>query len=130
MAVIRYEGDVLCQVDVGWSVPFARNGLEIHGTEGSLVATNVMRADPGGTVALVDAAGEREIAVRAPPRRLRGHPRGSFAAAVTDGGEPTISGLEGLRALAVALAIRESSRAGPVGHGSCRYRARPVIAPL
>jgi len=50
MSVVRYTGDapgdVLSLTDLGWTTPYARNGLEVHGTEGSLVATNVMRADP------------------------------------------------------------------------------------
>jgi 1,5-anhydro-D-fructose reductase (1,5-anhydro-D-mannitol-forming) len=111
MAVIRYSGEVLCQVDVGWSVPFARNGLEVHGTEGSLVATNVMRADPGGSVVLVDSAGDRQIPFPL-HRDAYEVTLESFAAAVTDGGEPAISGLEGLRSLAVALAIKKSGRSG------------------
>jgi predicted dehydrogenase len=35
-----------------------------------------------------------------------------FAPAMCDAGAPAISGLEGLRALAFALAIKESSRSG------------------
>ena len=111
MAVIRYEGDVLCQVDVGWSVPFARNGLEVHGTEGSLVARNVMRADPGGTLELIDSAGEREV-VMARHQDAYEVTLETFARSVSGDGAPAISGLEGLRALAVALAVRESSLRG------------------
>ena len=62
MAVVRYPGDVLCQIDVGWSTPFARNGLEVNGTTGSLIATDVMRADPGGSVLVANAQGRHELA--------------------------------------------------------------------
>jgi len=109
MAAIRYEGEVLCQVDIGWSVPFARNGLEVHGTDGSLVARNVMRADPGGSVQLIAASGEREVAI-ARHRDAYEVTLETFARSVAGDGPPAISGLEGLRALAVALAVRESGQ--------------------
>ena len=70
MAGVRYPGDVLCQIDVGWSTPFARNGLEVNGTTGSLIATDVMRGDPGGSVLLANAQGRHELAFERPPGRL------------------------------------------------------------
>ncbi len=111
MAVIRYEGEVLCQTDIGWSVPFARNGLEVHGTEGSLVATDVMRADPGGSLALIGPAGVREIEFPL-HRDAYEVTLEAFAAACAGSGAPAISGIEGLRALSVALAVKQSSTSG------------------
>jgi hypothetical protein len=61
MTVTRYANDAICQTHEAWTVPYARNWLEVHGSAGSLLATNVMRADPGGSVWLHDAAGAREI---------------------------------------------------------------------
>jgi len=115
MSVIRYEGaapgDVLCQIDLGWTTPFARNGLEVHGTGGSLVATNVMWADTGGSVTLQDSFGAREI-VFGEHRDAYEATLEAFARAVTDGGQPSISGLEALRALAVTLAVKEAASTG------------------
>ena len=34
---VRYQDDVLAQVHLGWTTPFARNALEVHGTAGSVV---------------------------------------------------------------------------------------------
>jgi 1,5-anhydro-D-fructose reductase (1,5-anhydro-D-mannitol-forming) len=70
-----------------------------------------MRPEPGGSVALVDAAGERQIEF-AHHRNAYEVTLESFVAAVTTGGDPAISGVEGLRALAVALAVKESSGSG------------------
>ena len=120
MSVIRYQGavpgevvsgDVLCQTDLGWTTPFARNGLQVHGTAGSLVATNVMRADPGGSVTLQDASGAREI-VFTEHRDAYEATLDAFARAVTEGGDPSISGLEALRALAVTLAVKQAASTG------------------
>ena len=111
MSVVRYTGDVpgdvLSQTDLGWTTPYARNGLEVHGTEGSLVATNVMRADPGGSVTLQDSAGVREIAFTE-HRDAYEATLEAFARAVTDGGDRSISGLEALNALAVTLAVKQA----------------------
>ena len=62
MAVVRYPNDVLAQIHVGWATPFARNGLEINGSTGSLIAERVLWADPGGSVTLVTADGRHELA--------------------------------------------------------------------
>jgi len=61
--------------------------------------------------AMQDTAGERQIEF-AHHRDAYEVTLESFATAVTAGGGPAISGLERLRSLAVALAIRESSRSG------------------
>ncbi len=115
MSVVRYQGDgpgdVLCQTDLGWTTPYARNGLEVHGTGGSLVATNVMRADPGGTVTLHDSSGVREI-VLTEHRDAYEATLEAFARAVAGDGDPSISGLEALHALAVTLAVKQAGSTG------------------
>ncbi len=111
MSVVRYAGDVLVQSHDAFTVAHARTGLEVHGTEGSITALDVMTQDPVGTVTLRDASGVREIDV--PGRRdlyeviLEG-----FGHAVDGTGEPTVTGRAGVHALAVALAIRQAARSG------------------
>lgn len=113
MAVVRYPDDVLCQIDVGWSTPFTRNGLEVNGTGGSLVATDVMRADPGGNVALITADGRRDLAFARHDDAYQATLT-SFERAVTGGSEPAVTGREGALALALTVAIRESARTGSI----------------
>jgi 1,5-anhydro-D-fructose reductase (1,5-anhydro-D-mannitol-forming) len=113
MAVVRYEGDVLCQIHLGWTVPHARTGIEVHGSEGSIVAEGVMQPDPVGSVVLHDAAGAREIALpeRRDPYEVTVQ---AVAAAAAGTSRPVVDGAGGLLAVAVALAVREAARSGRV----------------
>jgi 1,5-anhydro-D-fructose reductase (1,5-anhydro-D-mannitol-forming) len=113
MAVVRYPGDVLCQIDVGWSTPFARNGLEVNGTTGSLIATDVMRADPGGRVLVANAQGRHELAFERHRDAYQASLE-SFEEAVAGGGDPMVTGREGALALALTLAIAQAGRSGAV----------------
>ncbi len=108
---VRYQDGVLAQAHLGWTTPFARNALEVHGTAGSVVATDVMRADPGGRVEVRDAAGTREIDLGEQQDAYQVTLR-AFAEAVAGRGRPLIDGRAGLSALAVTLAVRESARTG------------------
>lgn len=109
MAVIRYEGDVLAQTHDAFTVAHAETGLEVHGTEGSIMATGVMTQDPVGTVALRDRSGTREVDIGDRPDLYDVILR-AFGAAVHEGGEPTVTGAQGVHALAVALAVREAAQ--------------------
>jgi 1,5-anhydro-D-fructose reductase (1,5-anhydro-D-mannitol-forming) len=111
VAALRYEGDVLVQTHDAFTVAHAGTGLEVHGTEGSIVATDVMTQDPVGRVVLRTAAGEREI--EPPDRRdLYDVTIDAFAAAVAGEGRPVVDGADGARALAVAVAVRQAAESG------------------
>jgi acetylornithine deacetylase/succinyl-diaminopimelate desuccinylase-like protein len=72
VSALRFEGDVLVQTHDAFTVAYARTGLEVHGQEGSIVAVDVMTADPGGRVTLRDRSGEREIQVEMDARLVPG----------------------------------------------------------
>jgi 1,5-anhydro-D-fructose reductase (1,5-anhydro-D-mannitol-forming) len=72
---------------------------------------NVMRADPGGWVTLQDSSGPRGITFTQ-HRDAYEATLEAFARTVAGGGDPSISGLEALHALAVTLAVK---RAGVTG---------------
>jgi 1,5-anhydro-D-fructose reductase (1,5-anhydro-D-mannitol-forming) len=116
---LRFDGDVLVQTHDAFTVTYAGTGLEVHGSEGSVIATDVMTQDPIGTVMLRDRRGEREVPV-ADRRDLYDITLTAFASAVRGEGQPIVDGIGGMRSLAVALAVQESSdtgRAVPVaGH--------------
>ncbi len=111
MAVVRYPNDVLAQIHVGWATPFARNGLEINGSTGSLIAERVLWADPGGSVTLVTADGRHELAFARHDDAYQATLT-SFEQAVTEGGTPMVTGREGAVALALTLAVQESAATG------------------
>lgn len=90
--------------------PFAGSGIEIHGTEGSIFATGVMTQRPVGEVWLVDAEGRR----RAPfdDHDLYRRTLDRFVAATRGEGAPAATAVDGVKSLAVALAVREAARTG------------------
>jgi 1,5-anhydro-D-fructose reductase (1,5-anhydro-D-mannitol-forming) len=110
MAVVRFDNGVLAQLHDAFTVKHAGTGLEIHGTEGSILARNVMTQKPAGEVTLRNASGESQIPIEHDnlyERAVR-----AFAAAMAGGGAPSASGEDGVRSLATALAVLESSRTG------------------
>jgi 1,5-anhydro-D-fructose reductase (1,5-anhydro-D-mannitol-forming) len=108
VAALRYEGDVLVQTHDAYTVPHAGSGLEVHGSEGSIIATDVMTGEPVGRVVLRTRSGEHEVD---PPdrRSLYEVALDAFAAAVRGEGRPVVDGVDGTRALAVALAVKRAA---------------------
>ena len=90
--------------------PFAGSGLEVHGTQGSILARGVMTQNPVGAVELVTAAGR--AAIPYPDHDLYTQGVAEFAAAARGQGAPAASGWDGVKSLAVALAVREAARTG------------------
>ena len=113
MGTMRFSNDVLVSFYDAFNVPCAGSSLELHGTEGSiaidealderLIATAVLRRE--GREQVMDV-GERED--------LYVHGLRRFAAAVAGRGAPAASGEDGLRSLAVALAVRAAASSGRV----------------
>jgi 1,5-anhydro-D-fructose reductase (1,5-anhydro-D-mannitol-forming) len=111
MGVMYFRDGVLAQFHDAFTVKHAPTGLEIHGTEGSLFAVNVMTQDPVGRVVLRRDSEETEIKLD-PPEDLYVHSIRHFNQAVMTGTQPFATGADGLRSLAVALAALESSKSG------------------
>jgi 1,5-anhydro-D-fructose reductase (1,5-anhydro-D-mannitol-forming) len=111
MGVMRFEDDVLVSFHDSFTIAHAGTGLEVHGTTGSLIAREVMTGEPTGDVFLrrgteltaVDVGPRESLYVRA----LR-----AFHAAIGGEGPPAVSGDDGIKSLAVALAVRESATSG------------------
>ncbi len=110
MAVLRFDNGVLAQLHDAFTVKHAGTGLEVHGTEGSIAARDVMTQRPAGDIVLRNASGETAVPVEHENlyvRALR-----AFNTAVAGQGQPSASGEDGVRSLAVALAVQEASRTG------------------
>jgi 1,5-anhydro-D-fructose reductase (1,5-anhydro-D-mannitol-forming) len=111
MGVMRFDGGVLASFHDSFTIAHAGTGLELHGTTGSLIAREVMTGEPTGDVFLrreveltpVDVGPRENLYVRA----LR-----AFHAAIRGDGEPAVTGDDGIKSLAVALAVRESGASG------------------
>ena len=116
MTLIEFESGLVAQTHDAFTTKFASTAMEIHGTEGSLIAADCMTQEPVGEVLLRTQAGETWL----PIDRTNLYERGlrAFADAVHGRGIPAASGADGLWSLATGLAALESSRTGrrvPIG---------------
>jgi 1,5-anhydro-D-fructose reductase (1,5-anhydro-D-mannitol-forming) len=90
--------------------PFAGSGLEVHGTEGSILAGGVMTQLPVGEVTLVTAKGREVVPFDRHDLYAFGVAR--FCAAVAGQGAPAATGWDGVKSLAVAMAVRAAAASG------------------
>jgi 1,5-anhydro-D-fructose reductase (1,5-anhydro-D-mannitol-forming) len=97
---MRLEGDVIASFADSYSALPAVSSIEVDGDEGRLVARGVLEASPKATIT-VQRDGEQHV------EELQDDPYGRtverFAA-----GRPAATGEDGVRSLAVALALRTS----------------------
>src|ERR1700736_5478528 len=111
MGVIRFRSGLLAQFHDAFTIKNALTGLEIHGTEGSLIAEDVMTQEPQGRVFL-QREQKREPIDLGDPVNLYSHQVQHFNAAVKGKGKPCATGEDGVRSLAVATAVLESTKTG------------------
>lgn len=110
MAVVRFANGVLVQIHDAFTVKYAGTGLEIHGTDGSIVARDVLTQRAIGRVFVRDAKGEREIAIEHENLYVRAVAQ--FAAAMRGEGQPAASAEDGIRSLTTALAVLDAAKSG------------------
>lgn len=110
MSVWSMPSGAMVMAHESFTHPFAGTGLEIHGTKGSVFARDVMTQLPVGKVILRTARGERSISF--PTHSLYHKGVAEFLAAVDGSGEPAATGVDGIKSLAIALAVRQSGRTG------------------
>lgn len=119
MGVMRFTNGVLAQFHDAFTIRHAGTGFEVHGEKGSLLARDVMTQRPIGSVVL--RRGDREEAVELDePNNLYARSVRVFNAAVRGEGAPAATGEDGVKSLAIALAVRESAASGqsvPVDYG-------------
>ena len=110
MGVLRFENGVIAQFHDGFTTKFAETGLEVHGTEGSLIGRNVMTQRPTGTVTLRSADGEHDLPLD--HHNLYEATLAAFHAAIAGKGTPSATGEDGIWSLATGLAVVEAARTG------------------
>ncbi len=111
MGVMRFDNGVLAQFHDAFTIRHTGTGFEVHGEEGSVLARDVMTQRPIGSV--VVRRGDREEAVElVEPNNLYERSVRLFNAAVRGEGEPAATGEDGVKSLAIALAVRESAASG------------------
>jgi 1,5-anhydro-D-fructose reductase (1,5-anhydro-D-mannitol-forming) len=110
MGVVRFAGGVLAQFHDAFTTRYATTGFEVHGEEGSLVATDCMTQQPKGEVALRTAAGAVPLSLSHEGLYVRSIRL--FQSATAGAGAPAATGEDGVRSLALALATIEAAKAG------------------
>ena len=110
MAAIRFDNGAMAQLHDAFTVKFAGTGLEIHGSEGSILGRDVMTQRPIGRVILRNAQGETDFPLD--HENLYARTLRAFVGAIRGEGPPSATGEDGARSLATALAVLEATRTG------------------
>ncbi|MBG6164145.1 MAG: Gfo/Idh/MocA family oxidoreductase [Roseibium album] len=110
MSVWSMPSGAMIQTHESFTHAFAGTGIEFHGTEGSIFARNVMTQEPVGEIRLVDTNGETQISFET--HNLYHRALGLFCGAVRGTGSPSADGIDGIKSLAVAHAVREAAQSG------------------
>ncbi|MBB4186718.1 Gfo/Idh/MocA family protein [Sinorhizobium terangae] len=110
MGVLRFRSGVIAQFHDAFTTKYAETGLEVHGTEGSLIGRNVMTQRPVGTVLLRNEEGESELPLD--HSNLYETALSAFHAAIEGKGAPTATGEDGVWSLATGLAVLKAAATG------------------
>jgi 1,5-anhydro-D-fructose reductase (1,5-anhydro-D-mannitol-forming) len=110
MGVIRFQSGVLAQFHDAFTTKYPNTGFEVHGTEGSLIGSNVMTQQPIGEVLLRTAKGEELLPTV--PENLYERSVRNFVAAIAGKGQPSATGEDGVKSMAVAVAALKSAKTG------------------
>jgi 1,5-anhydro-D-fructose reductase (1,5-anhydro-D-mannitol-forming) len=108
MGVIKFSSGLLAQFHDAFTTKYARTGLEVHGTKGSLIATDCMTDKHTGKLALRNDSGEKMIELTHEPVyeiSVR-----EFQNAIAGNGKPSATGDDGIYSLATALAALQSAK--------------------
>ena len=111
MGALRMQSGALAQFHCAFTARHAATGIEIHGTDGALIAEDALTQRSPGRVFL-QREDRREPVDVGPPENLDARTVQHFNAAARGEGAPLVAGEDGLRSLAVALAVRESVQTG------------------
>ncbi len=110
MCIWRFKSGVIAQSHEGFTTKFAGTGFEVHGSEGSLIARDVMTQKPIGSVILRTEKGEQELTFDRGDLYTRS--LGLFHKAIRGEGAPSATGEDGIWSLAAAEAALQSAKSG------------------
>jgi 1,5-anhydro-D-fructose reductase (1,5-anhydro-D-mannitol-forming) len=110
MTTVTFRSGLIAQTHDAFTSKYAGTGFEVHGTEGSLIARDVMTQKPIGSIVLRNESGEHVIDFDRGDLYVRA--LGAFHNAVRGEGEPAATGEDGIRSLAFGLAVAEAAKTG------------------
>jgi 1,5-anhydro-D-fructose reductase (1,5-anhydro-D-mannitol-forming) len=106
-----WSGDILVAAHEAYTVPATHTVVEVHGSEGSILALDALRPDSPGQLSISDGGGQRSLDVPQHAGKYEQVVR-DFCEAVATGGRPAATGRDGAMSLLGALALRESAAIG------------------
>jgi len=112
MSVWTMPSGVMVQTHESFTHRYAPTGIEVYGTKGSIVARNVMTQQPIGEIVITDKDGSRPIGFS--DHNLYVRSMGLFAEALKGNGQPSATGIDGVKSLAVAAAVKSAATSGTV----------------
>jgi 1,5-anhydro-D-fructose reductase (1,5-anhydro-D-mannitol-forming) len=110
MSIWSMSSGVMVQTHDSFTHHFAATGVEINGSEATVVARNVMSQKPVGEIFLIDNDGRHPVPFSDHDLYVRALEH--FSRAVSGSGSPAADGVDGVKSLAVALAVRKAARSG------------------
>lgn len=111
MGVMRFKKGTLAQFHDAFTIGHTSTGIEIHGTEASLLARDVMTQSPIGRIYLRKNNKYEELNLGL-HNDLYARSVRNFNLAIKGEGVPSATGEDGIRSLAVGLAVLESTKSG------------------
>jgi len=110
MSIWKMPSGIMIQSHDSFTHPFAGDGFEVHGTKGSIVARGVMSQQPIGKITLKTADGDEDVPFSKHDLYVRS--MGLFDAALRGEGQPSATGIDGVKSLAVAEAVKQAAVSG------------------
>ena len=111
MGVMQFRSGILAQFHDAFTIKHTGTGFQVHGAEGSLLAEDVMTQRPIGRIYLRRQDQVEEVDL-GPPEDLYTRAVGLFNGAARGDAQPAATGEDGVRSLAVGLAVLESAQSG------------------
>lgn len=108
-ALLRLDSGAIGTVEASFCNPAAVNRVEVNGSTATLIVDGMMGQGSGGTLRVL---GADETIVESDGRNMYLGEVTAFADAVLRGGEPPISGLDGLHSQRLVAAVYKSARTG------------------
>jgi 1,5-anhydro-D-fructose reductase (1,5-anhydro-D-mannitol-forming) len=110
MSVWTMRSGAMVMAHESFTHRYAHTGIEVHGTNGTILARNVMTQQPVGDVELVTEQGRKPIAFS--DHDLYTQCVQQFCDAVEGKGTPAATGWDGVKSLAIALAVKQAAETG------------------
>ncbi|TCL02105.1 Gfo/Idh/MocA family protein [Sodalis ligni] len=110
MGIMRFKSGILVNFYDSFTAKYAQTGLDIIGTEGSIIAKDIMTQNPRGEIYLVNQDGCNPITIH--HENLYENSFRQFKDAVQHGQAPAASSEDGQWSLTIGLAVNEAACSG------------------